>query len=147
GLRLTSWELEKKGIPFSVICDNMAGSLMQAGKVSAVITGADRIAANGDVANKIGTYQLAVLAKYHGIPFFVAAPFSTFDLKIQTGTQIPIEERPAEEILNILGENRAPYSIPVYNPAFDVTPNSLITAIISDKGVHEFPFAFNKVME
>ncbi len=107
---------------------------MQQKKVQSVVTGADRIAANGDSANKIGTYSLAVLAKYHSIPFYIAAPFSTFDLSMQSGAEIPIEERGQEEVVSILGSNQPGYKIPVFNPAFDVAPNSLISAIICDKG-------------
>lgn len=135
GLRLTTYELEKNKIPYTVICDNMAATLMQQGKIQSVITGADRIAGNGDSANKIGTYSLAVLARHHKIPFFIAAPFSTFDLAIKTGKEIPIENRNPDEVTSILGTNVPKYKIPVVNPAFDVTPNALITAIFSDKGV------------
>lgn len=134
GLRLTTFELQKNGIPYTVICDNMAATLMQQKKVQSVITGADRIAKNGDSANKIGTYSLAVLANFHKIPFFVAAPFSTFDLTIESGADIPIENRDPEEVLSILGTNLPDYKISVFNPAFDVAPHSLITAVISDKG-------------
>lgn len=134
GLRLTAFELEKHQIPYTILCDNMAGTLIKQGKVQSIITGADRIAANGDSANKIGTYPLAVLAKFHQIPFFIAAPFSTFDLSIQSGEEIPIEERAAEEVISVLGGNRPAYCIPVLNPAFDVTPHSLISAILCDRG-------------
>ena len=139
GIRLTAWELNRKRIPYTVICDNMAAALMQKEKIGAVITGADRIAANGDVANKIGTYALAVLAKAHSIPFYVVAPSSTFDLSLSLGEEIPIEERSEEEILSVLGENRPPFSIPVWNPSFDVTPQSLISAIICENGVINQP--------
>ncbi len=139
GLRLTSWELHRHSIPFTVICDNMAAALMRKEKISAVITGADRIAANGDVANKIGTYALAVLAKAHSVPFYVAAPFSTFDFSLSSGESIPIEERSHDEVLSVLGDNHPEYAIPVWNPSFDVTPQSLISAIICDRGVINFP--------
>lgn len=130
GARLTTWELARVGIPTTLICDNMAASLMAQGKIDAVIVGADRITANGDVANKIGTYGVAVLAKHHGIPFYVAAPWSTIDLSLEKGDQIPIEQRDPSEVLPQPIEGVA-----VYNPAFDVTPADLITAIITDKGV------------
>ncbi|MBI4404816.1 MAG: S-methyl-5-thioribose-1-phosphate isomerase [Deltaproteobacteria bacterium] len=139
GLRLTAWEMHKRGIPFTAICDNMAATVMKQRKVTAVITGADRIAANGDAANKIGTYGLAVLANHHQIPFFVAAPSSTFDLETPTGAQIPIEERSGEEIIGILRNNRPKFPLPVFNPSFDVTPSSLISAIICEKGVAKPP--------
>lgn len=139
GLRLTSWELEKSGIPFTVVCDNMVASLMHEGKVGCVVTGADRIVANGDVANKIGTYQIAVLAHYHRIPFLVAAPFSTFDLEKISGSEIPIEERHENEVLGILGANRPAFQLSTHNPAFDVTPHHLISKIISDRGVVDRP--------
>ncbi|MBV6458404.1 MAG: Methylthioribose-1-phosphate isomerase [Fimbriimonadaceae bacterium] len=142
GLRLTAWELTKDGIPFSAIADGAAGYLMRLGKVDAVIAGADRIAANGDTANKIGTYTLAVLARAHGIPFYIAAPMSTVDLAIKDGSQIPIEERSAEELTIIDGHCVAPSGCPVYNPAFDVTPAELISAIITEKGVALPPFQF-----
>lgn len=139
GIRLTTWELQKKGIPYTLICDNMAAAVMRKEKIGAVITGADRIAANGDVANKIGTYNLAILAKAHSIPFYVAAPSSTFDLSLAFGDEIPLEERADEEILSVLGENRPSYSIPVWNPSFDLTPQSLISAIICERGVINQP--------
>ncbi len=142
GLRLTAYELIKEGIPFHSIADGAAAFLMRAGKINAVIAGADRIAANGDSANKIGTYALAVQAKYHGIPFFIAAPSSTFDLTIATGAEIPIEERAAEELTHIEGVQVAPIGTPVYNPAFDVTPAELIDAIITEQAVHRPPYAF-----
>ncbi len=135
GARLTAWELMKEKIPATLIADNMAGFLMKQGKINKVIVGADRIAANGDVANKIGTYSLAVLAKKHNIPFYVAAPLSTMDLSVQNGDEIPIEERSAEEITTIRGIRVAPEGVHVYNPAFDVTPNRYITAIITEAGV------------
>lgn len=135
GARLTVWELMQEGIPVTLITDNMAATVMRLGKVQAVIVGADRITANGDVANKIGTYGVAVLAKEHQIPFYVAAPLSTFDLTLKTGAEIPIEERAAEEITSFGGVTVAPIGAKVFNPAFDVTPNRYITAIISEKGV------------
>jgi methylthioribose-1-phosphate isomerase len=135
GARLTAWELARLSIPHTLICDNMAGWLMRCGKVAAVIVGADRIAANGDAANKIGTYSLAVLARHHGIPFFVAAPSSTFDLAIRDGSRIPIEERSAGEVAEPCGRRIAPLETPVFNPAFDVTPAELISAIITERGV------------
>ncbi len=135
GARLTAWELRQRGIPATVLCDNAAASLMQQGQVQAVITGADRIAANGDVANKIGTYGLAVLAAAHEIPFYVAAPSSSFDQAIADGSQIPIEHRPAGEVTHPFGRPIAPEGVQVYNPAFDVTPARLITAIICERGV------------
>jgi len=139
GSRLTAWELQRAGVKVTVICDNMAGFLMKQGKIQAVITGADRIAANGDTANKIGTYSVSVLAKHHGIPFYIAAPSSTFDLSIQSGDQIPIEQRNASEVTWIGGKHTAPDNVGVYNPAFDVTPAQNIAAIITEKGVIENP--------
>ena len=135
GARLTAWECMQERIPCTLITDNMAGHLMSRGEVDVVIVGADRIAANGDVANKIGTYGLAVMAKRHGIPFYVAAPLSTFDPNIPDGSHIPIEERPGEEVLGYRKARWAPKGVKVRNPAFDVTPAELITAIISEKGV------------
>ena len=140
GARLTTWELQKHGVEVTLICDNMAGSLMAQKKIDAVIVGADRIAANGDVVNKIGTYPVAVLAKYHGIPFYVAAPLSTLDLQIKTGTDIPIEERNPREVTHIKDQQIAPLPISVKNPAFDCTPHTLVTAIITEKGVAQPPF-------
>jgi methylthioribose-1-phosphate isomerase len=140
GSRLTAWELEKDDIPVTVITDNMAGHIMKAGKVDAVVVGADRIAANGDTANKIGTYMVAVLAKRHNIPFYVAAPISTIDLTLEGGDQIPIEERDASEVTHIREQRLAPEGVPVHNPAFDITPNDLIAAIITDRGVAREPF-------
>ena len=137
GARLTTWELQQRGVPVTLICDNMAGWVMKEKRVQAVITGADRIAANGDSANKIGTYSVALLAKAHGIPFYVAAPSSTFDLSLQSGDDIPIEQRQAEEITNGFGRATAPEGTQVYNPAFDVAPAELITAIITEKGIIE----------
>ncbi len=135
GARLTAWEMVQEKIPVTLITDNMAGHLMSRGEVDVVIVGADRIAANGDAANKIGTYTLAVLAKRHCLPFYVAAPVSTFDAKIPDGSHIPIEERPAGEVTGYRGANWAPEGISVRNPAFDVTPADLITAIITERGV------------
>ncbi len=139
GARLTAWECLQEGIPCTLITDNMAGHLMSRKEVDLVIVGADRIAANGDAANKIGTYMLAVLARRHALPFYVAAPLSTFDLKIADGSAIPIEERPAEEVTGYRGLRWAPQGIAVRNPAFDVTPAELITAIICEKGVVQAP--------
>ena len=135
GARLTAWELMQRGIEATLICDSMAAQVMREGRVQAVVTGADRIATNGDSANKIGTYSLAVLARAHGIPFYIAAPSSTFDFSIESGSQIPIEERGAEEITHSFGRQTAPTGMKVYNPAFDVTPAEYITAIITEKGV------------
>ena len=140
GARLTAWELVQEGIPCTLITDSMAGHLMARGEVDVVIVGADRIAANGDVANKIGTYPLAVLAKRHGIPFYVAAPLSTFDPTIPDGSHIPIEERPAAEVTGYRGTRWAPEGVLVRNPAFDVTPAELVTAIISEKGIASQPY-------
>ena len=140
GLRLTAWELAKDDIPVTVITDNMAGHVMKSGKVDAVVVGADRIAANGDTANKIGTYMVAVLAREHGIPFYVAAPLTTLDLSLQSGEEIPIEERDEKEVTHIREYQLAPDGISVHNPAFDVTPNHLIAAIITDKGVARKPY-------
>lgn len=137
GARLTAWELNKDNIPVTLICDNMAGYLMSRGEIDAVIVGADRIAANGDVANKIGTYTVAVLAKTHNIPFYVAAPVSTVDLSLGDGSLIPIEERDAREITHVKDVQLAPEGIEVRNPAFDVTPHELVTAIITENGVAE----------
>ncbi|HBZ81445.1 MULTISPECIES: S-methyl-5-thioribose-1-phosphate isomerase [Brevibacillus] len=135
GARLTAYELQQAGIDVTLICDNMAAMVMSQGKVQAVVVGTDRVAANGDVANKIGTYGVAVLAKAHGIPFYVAAPLSSVDLATATGAEIPIEERPAEEITHGLGKQVAPDDIKVYNPAFDVTPAQYITAIVTETGI------------
>lgn len=140
GLRLTAWELAKDNIPVTVITDNMAGHVMKNGQVDVVVVGADRIASNGDTANKIGTYMVAVLAKQHNIPFYVAAPITTLDLTLASGAEIPIEERDASEVTHIRDHQLAPDGISVQNPAFDITPNELITAIITDKGVAEAPF-------
>ncbi|MDA1016588.1 MAG: S-methyl-5-thioribose-1-phosphate isomerase [Planctomycetota bacterium] len=135
GARLTSWELTRRGIDTTLICDSMAGWVMREGKIHAVVTGADRIAANGDTANKIGTYSVAQLAKVHGIPFYVAAPSSTFDMSLASGDEIPIEERAREEITCGFGKQTAPDEVAVYNPAFDVTPAELIAAIITERGL------------
>ena len=140
GSRLTAWELMKDGIPTTVISDNMAGAMMQKGKIDAVVVGADRIAANGDVANKIGTYSVAVLAKEHGIPFYVAAPFSTVDLETPNGSQIPIEQRSHREVTHLAGKQIAPDGVNVENPAFDVTPHRYVTAIITERGVAREPY-------
>ncbi len=135
GARLTAWELQQRGIPVTVICDSMAAVVMREGRIQAVVTGADRIAANGDVANKIGTYSVALCAKAHNVPFYVAAPSSTFDMSLADGTKIPIEQRDPGEITNGFGRRTAPEGIDVYNPAFDVTPAELITALICEHGV------------
>jgi len=140
GLRLTAWELAQDNIPVTVITDNMAGHVMKSGKVNVVVVGADRIAANGDAANKIGTYMVAVLAKKHGIPFYVAAPITTLDLTLKSGEEIPIEERDGREITHIGANQLGPDGVKVQNPAFDVTPNDLIAAIITDKGVARAPY-------
>jgi len=137
GARLTAWEMVKENIPVTLICDNMAGYLMSQGEIDAVIVGADRITANGDVANKIGTYTVAVLAKQHKIPFYVAAPTSTIDLNLTDGSQIPIEERDPAEVTNHGGKSMAPDGVRVRNPSFDVTPAELVTAIITELGVVE----------
>ncbi len=141
GARLTAWELMADGIPTTVICDNMAASLMRAGKIKAVVVGADRIAANGDTANKIGTYNLAILAKEHGIPFYVAAPWSTIDLKTATGESIPIEERPHVEVTHHAGKQLTPNGVGICNPAFDVTPAKYIAAIVTERGVLRAPYS------
>src|SRR5437762_1050305 len=140
GSRLTAWELAQDNIPVTLITDNMAGHVMKKGKVDCVVVGADRIAANGDAANKIGTYMVAVLAKQHNIPFYVAAPISTIDLAIATGDDIPIEERDAREVTHVRDQQLAPDGINVHNFAFDVTPNELIAAIITDRGVARAPY-------
>jgi methylthioribose-1-phosphate isomerase len=141
GSRLTAWELMKDGIPTTVISDNMAGAMMQQGKIGAVVVGADRIAANGDVANKIGTYTVAILAKEHGIPFYVAAPWSTVDLATADGSRIPIEQRSAQEVTHMAGKQLVPDGVAVENPAFDVTPNRYVQAIITERGVARAPYA------
>ena len=135
GARLTCWELQQRQVPATLICDSMAGLVMREGRVQAVVTGADRIAANGDAANKIGTYSVAVLARAHGIPFYVAAPSSTFDLSLASGAEIVIEERQTAEVTHGFGRQTAPEGIGVYNPAFDVTPAEYITALITERGV------------
>ncbi|MCL4408657.1 MAG: S-methyl-5-thioribose-1-phosphate isomerase, partial [Thermotogae bacterium] len=140
GARLTAWELMKLGVKTTLICDNMAGWVMKTRKVDAVIVGADRIAANGDVANKIGTYSLALLAKRHNVKFYVVAPLSTIDVKIKSGLEIPIEERSHDEVTAVRGVKIAPESVEVYNPAFDVTDADLVDAIITEKGVLTYPY-------
>ncbi len=140
GARITAFELREAGVPVTLICDNMAPVVMREGKVQAVIVGADRIAANGDTANKIGTFGVALAARAHGIPFYVAAPSSTFDADIQSGKDIPIEERESREIVNGFGTQTAPDGIEVYNPAFDVTPAEMIAGIITEKGVLTAPY-------
>jgi methylthioribose-1-phosphate isomerase len=140
GARLTAWELLQERIPTTLITDNMAGHMMSRGEVDAVVVGADRIAANGDVANKIGTYSLAVLARENGLPFYVAAPVSTIDLATATGSEIPIEERSAEEVTSHGGSRLAPEGVEVRNPAFDVTPNRYVTAIVCERGVARSPY-------
>jgi methylthioribose-1-phosphate isomerase len=141
GARLTAWELMHDGIPTTVLCDNMAASMMRSGKIQAVVVGADRIAANGDVANKIGTYNVAILAKEHGIPFYVAAPWSTIDLATATGDEIPIEERSAKEVTHHAGTQLTPHGVGIVNPAFDVTPAKYVTAIITEQGVLRAPYS------
>lgn len=140
GSRLTAWELKKDGIEVTLITDNMAGYMMKKGLIDAVIVGADRIASNGDVANKIGTYSVAVLAREHAIPFYVAAPLSTIDINIKDGSEIPIEERSPDEVTHLKGRRIAPAGVKVKNPAFDVTPNRLVSAIITEKGVVRNPY-------
>jgi len=140
GARLTAWELMKDNIPVTLIADNMAGAMMAQGKIQAVIVGADRIAANGDTANKIGTYSVAILAREHGIPMYVAAPFSTVDLDTPTGAGIPIEQRASTEVTMFAGKQIAPTGVLVENPAFDVTPARYIRAIITERGVAAAPF-------
>ena len=140
GARLTAWELQQDGIPTTLITDNMAGHFLKSGRIGCVVVGADRIAANGDVANKIGTYSVAVLAKENGVPFYVAAPISTLDLTIPSGEHIPIEERAASEVTHVYGVPVAPEAIAVQNPAFDVTPHRYVAAIITERGVARAPF-------
>jgi methylthioribose-1-phosphate isomerase len=135
GARITAWEMKRANVPATLIVDTTAAVLMKQGKIDAVIVGADRIALNGDVANKVGTYNVAVLAKHHGIPFYVAAPISTIDFQMKTGDHIPIEERDGKEITELTGKQIAPEGITVYSPAFDVTPNELIRAIVTDQGI------------
>ena len=146
GARLTVWELKQAGIDVTVICDNMAGWLMKQGKINAVITGADRIAANGDAANKIGTYSLSILAREHDVPFYIAAPSSTFDPNIKSGSEIPIEQRPADEVAAFGERKTTPEGVNIFNPAFDVTEARDIAAIITERGVIEKP-NFEKVSE
>ena len=143
GARLTAFELQQAGVDVTLICDNMAGMVMSKGWVDAVIVGTDRVAANGDVANKIGTYSVAVLAKAHNIPFYVACPLSTIDLSTPTGAEIPIEERPEEEVTEGFGKRTAPKGVKVFNPSFDVTPNEYVTGIITEKGIVTAPFEEN----
>ena len=140
GSRLTAWELMKDGIPTTVISDNMAGAMMHQGKIAAIIVGADRIAANGDVANKIGTYTVAILAKEHGIPFYVAAPISTVDMACPDGGHIPIEQRNPKEVTHIAGKQMVPDGVAIENPAFDVTPAKYVAAIITEKGIAHAPY-------
>ncbi len=140
GARLTAWELHRGGIPLTVITDNMVGHFLKTGKVGAIVTGADRIAANGDTANKIGTYSMAVLAKENNVPFYIAAPISTFDLSIPSGEQIPIEERTAAEVTHIQGVRIAPAGVGAAHPAFDVTPHRYIAAIFTERGVAKAPY-------
>jgi methylthioribose-1-phosphate isomerase len=140
GSRLTAWELMKDGIPTTVISDNMAGTMMNQGKIAAIVVGADRIAANGDVANKIGTYTVAILAKEHNIPFYVAAPTSTIDLACPDGSKIPIEQRNTKEVTHIAGKQMTPDGVTIENPAFDVTPAKYVTAIITEKGIARAPY-------
>ncbi len=140
GARLTAWELHKDGIPVTVIADSMAGSVLASGRVSCVIVGTDRTAANGDVANKIGTYPLAVLARRHGVPFYVAAPLSSVDLCCRSGAEIPIEERAARELTEFAGRKITPAGVSIYNPAFDVTPAELVTAIVTERGIAYPPY-------
>ena len=149
GARLTAWELYKSKIPSTLICDNMAASLMRAGKINGVVVGADRIAMNGDTANKIGTYGVAVLAYHHKIPFYIAAPSTTFDLKAKTGKDIPIEERASHEVSHIQGRQLAPTGMKIFNPAFDVTPAKYISGIITEAGVLKPPFknSLHKIQE
>src|SRR5437868_8208777 len=141
GSRLTAWELMKDGIPTTVISANMAGAIMKQGKIGAIVVGADRIAANGDVANKIGTYTVAVLAKEHNIPFYVAAPISTVDLECPDGSKIPIEQRNGKEVTHIAGKQMVPDGVSVENPAFDVTPAKYVAAIITERGIAKAPYA------
>ncbi|SDX20368.1 S-methyl-5-thioribose-1-phosphate isomerase [Paenibacillus sp. CF384] len=143
GARLTAFELQQAGVDVTLICDNMAGMVMSKGWIDAVIVGTDRVAANGDVANKIGTYSVAVLAKAHGIPFYVASPLSTIDLNTPSGAEIPIEERHENEITEGFGKRTAPVGVKVYNPAFDITPNDYVTAIITEKGIVKPPYNVN----
>ena len=143
GARLTAWELSREEIDTTLICDNMAATLMAQGKIDMIFAGADRIALNGDAANKIGTYSLAVLAKYHKVPFYIVAPKSTFDINIKTGREIPIEQRGSKEITHIAKNQIAPKGVKTYNPAFDVTPHQLISAIVTEEGVLRSPLKRN----
>jgi methylthioribose-1-phosphate isomerase len=140
GARLTAWELQQDGIPTTLITDNMAGYFMRKGRIGCVVVGADRIAANGDVANKVGTYSLGVLAKENGIPFYVAAPVSTLDLSLDSGDRIPIEERAPREVTEVFGVRVAPDGIAVENPAFDITPSRYVTAIVTERGIARAPY-------
>jgi len=140
GARLTAWELKQNKIPVTLICDNMAATVMAQGKVDKIFVGSDRTVANGDTANKVGTYNLAVLAYFHKIPFYVVSPLSSFDLSVRSGKDIPIEERPAKEMLEIMGKRIAPYGIKAYYPCFDITPGRLITAIITEVGIFRPPY-------
>jgi len=140
GARLTAWELAHDGIPVTVITDNMAGHFLRSGRIGCVIVGADRIAANGDVANKIGTYSVAVLAHENGVPFYVAAPISTLDLTLASGAEIPIEQRDPEEVTHVFGAPLTPAGVAVENPAFDVTPHRYVTAVITERGVARAPY-------
>jgi methylthioribose-1-phosphate isomerase len=148
GSRITAFELHHNGVPTTVICDNMAATLMSQGKIAAAIVGADRIAANGDVANKIGTLGVAILARHFRIPFYVAAPTSTIDMQTPTGNQIPIEQRDANEVTHFLGQPSAPADVDAFNPAFDVTPAELVTALITEHGIAEppYPAALRRLM-
>jgi methylthioribose-1-phosphate isomerase len=140
GARLTAWEFQQKGIDVTLLCDSAAASAMARGWVTKVVVGADRIARNGDVANKIGTFPLALAAREHGVPFYVAAPFSTLDPSLESGAEIPIEERDGSEVTDIQGVRVAPLGVSVYNPAFDITPSRLVTAIVTDAGVFRAPY-------
>jgi methylthioribose-1-phosphate isomerase len=140
GARLTAWELHKDRIPVTVIADNMAASVLRSGGVSCIVVGTDRTAANGDVANKIGTYPLAVMASRHGVPFYVAAPLSSIDLDCPSGAEIPIEQRSASEMTHLGGKQITPKGVKVFNPAFDVTPAELVTAIITERGIAYPPY-------
>lgn len=140
GARLTAWELIRHKVDVTLICDNMAAQLMNEGRINKVFVGADRIAANGDVANKIGTYNLAVLAKFHRIPFYVVAPASSFDLRIKSGKDIPIEQRDPQEVRKVYGKQIAPRNVKVHNPAFDVTPNGLVCALVTERGIFRKPY-------
>jgi methylthioribose-1-phosphate isomerase len=143
GARLTAWELDRAGVPVTLLTDGMAASVMRAGSIDAVLVGADRIAANGDVANKIGTYGVAVLARHHGIPFYVLAPTSTLDPDTMHGSAMHIEQRDGDEVRSLGGVATAPSAVRVHNPAFDVTPAALVTAIVTDRGVFHPPYHFS----